>query len=35
MQINMTEQQTQRLKGLYENYKKHLYDISSYASEHV
>ena len=31
----MTEQQTQRLKGLFEDYKKHLYDISSYGSQHV
>jgi len=29
----MTEQQTQTLKGLYEDYKKHLYDNSSYGSE--
>jgi hypothetical protein len=29
----MTEEQTQTLKALYEDYKKHLYDNSSYGSE--
>ena len=31
----MTEAQIQTIKALYEDYKKHLYDNSSYRSEHV
>ena len=30
----MTEAQIQTIKALYEDYKKHLYDNSSYGSEH-